>query len=218
VTISILLADDHAIVRHGLRALLETEPDFEVVGEVDNGLAAVETAEQLQPDVLVLDLMMPGLNGLDVARQTGRCSPQTRIIILSMYTAEAYVLQALRYGAAAYVLKKSSPSELVQAIREVLAGRSFLSQSLSVSAIENYQQKLKDLPPEPYDRLTAREREVFHLTAEGQTSAQIAARLSISPRTVEMHRHHLMQKLNLDTQADLIRYAIKLGILPLDNQ
>ena len=218
MTISILLADDHAIVRHGLRALLEAEPDFDVIGEVDDGLAAVTAVERLQPDILVLDLMMPGLNGLDVVRRARRRSPQTRIIILSMYSAEAYVLQALRHGAAAYVLKKSSPTELVQAIRAVLVGHSFLSQSLSVRAIEGYRQKLKDLSPEPYDRLTDREREVFHLTAEGQTSAEIAARLSISPRTVEMHRQNLMQKLNLNTQADLTRYAIKLGILPLDSQ
>jgi two-component system response regulator NreC len=147
MTISILLADDHPIVRHGLRALLEAEPDCRVVGEVDDGLEAVKQVERLQPDVLVLDLMMPSLTGLEVTRQTRQRSPRTRVIILSMYSNEAYVLEALRNGANGYVLKKSSPNELVQAIHEVVAGRSFLSKSLSERAIEVYRQKAKEVPP-----------------------------------------------------------------------
>jgi DNA-binding NarL/FixJ family response regulator len=217
MTITILLADDHPIVRRGSRALLEAEPEFRIIDEVDDGLAAVERAETLRPDVLLLDLMMPGLNGLDVTRQVGQRSPGTRVIILSMYANEAYVLEALRNGAAAYVLKKSSPDELVQAVHEVVAGRSFLSRSLSQRAIEAYKRKAQEIPPDPYDRLTNREREVLHLAAEGHTSAEIATRLSISPRTVEMHRSNLMRKLGLGTQADLIRFALQRGILPIDD-
>jgi DNA-binding NarL/FixJ family response regulator len=217
VSISILLADDHPIVRHGLRALLEAEPEFRIIDEVDDGLDAVERSENLRPDVLLLDLMMPGLNGLDVTRQVGQRSPGTRVIILSMYANEAYVLEALRNGAAAYVLKKSSPDELVQAVHEVVAGRSFLSRSLSQRAIEAYKWKAQEIPLDPYDRLTNREREVLHMAAEGHTSAEIATRLSISPRTVEMHRSNLMRKLSLSTQANLIRFALQRGILPIDD-
>ncbi len=217
MTISILLADDHPIVRHGLRALLEAEPDFRIVDEVDDGLDAVEQVERLKPDVLVLDLMMPGLNGLEVTRQVGRRSPGTRVVVLSMYANEAYVLEALRNGATGYVLKKSSPDELVQAVREVVAGQSFLSRSLSQRAIEAYKQKAQEVPPDRYDRLTNREREVLHLAAEGYSNADIATRLSISPRTVEMHRGNMMRKLGLSAQADLIRYAFQRGILPIEN-
>lgn len=218
MTISVLLADDHPIVRHGLRALLEAEPDIVVVEEVDDGLEAVERVAQLRPDVLVLDLMMPGLNGLEVTRQAGQRSPGTRVIILSMYSSEVYVLEALRNGAAGYVLKKSSPDELVQAVREVAAGRSFLSRSLSERAIEVYRQKAQEVPSDPYDRLTNREREVLHLAAEGHTSADIANRLYISPRTVEMHRGNMMRKLGLSTQTDLIRYALQRRILPMEDE
>jgi DNA-binding NarL/FixJ family response regulator len=217
MTISIVLADDHPIVRHGLRALLEAEPDFRIVDEVDDGLDAVERVERLQPDVLVLDLMMPGLNGLEVTRQVGLRSPGTRVVVLSMYANEAYVLEALRNGATSYVLKRSSPDELVQAVREVAAGRSFLSRSLSQRAIEAYRQKAQEVPPDRYDTLTNREREVLHLAAEGHSNADIAARLSISPRTVEMHRRNLMRKLDLSAHGDLIRYAFQRGILPMEN-
>ncbi len=218
MTISILLADDHPIVRRGLQALLDAEPDLEVVGEAKDGLEALQAVERLQPDILVLDLMMPGLNGLDVARQTGQRSPQTRVIVLSMYATEAYVLQALKNGAAGYVLKKSSPDELVLAIREVMSGRPFLSRSLSVHAIESYRQKAREMPEDPYDRLTNREREVLHLAAEGRTAPEIAERLCISPRTVEMHRRNMMQKLNLNSPADITRYALQRGILPLEEE
>jgi len=218
MSITILLADDHPIVRRSLRNLLEAEADFQIVGEAEDGLEAVEAVERLQPDVLVLDLMMPGLNGLDVALQTEKLSPNTKIIILSMYSTEAYVQQALRNGANGYVLKKSSPDELVQAVREVIAGRPFLSRTLSVRAIESYRQQAQEIPPEPYDDLTKREREVFHLAAEGHTNAEIADRLSISPRTVEMHRSNFMEKLQLKNQAELVRYAFQRGILPLETE
>jgi DNA-binding NarL/FixJ family response regulator len=211
---TIVLADDHTVVRQGLRAVLEAEPGFSVIGEVDNGLDVAKTMERLKPDVLIVDLMMPGLGGLEVTRQIPQCSPQTRVIVLSMYANEAYVLEALRNGASGYVVKDASAEDLRHAIREVVAGRRYLSPPLSELAIEAYVQKAKAAPLDPYETLTTREREVLHLAAEGHTNTEIAARLFISPRTVETHRAHLMRKLDLHSQTDLIRYALRRGILP----
>ena len=216
MTVSILLADDHPVVRQGLRALLEGESDFRIIGEVGDGLEASQLAERLQPDVLVLDLMMPGLNGLEVARQVSQRSPRTRIVILSMHSNEAYVLEALRNGATGYVLKDSSAADLVRAVREVTAGRRYLSPPLSERAIEAYTQKAKVAALDLCDTLTTREREVLHLAAEGHTNREIADRLHISPRTVEVHRANMMHKLGLRTQTDLIRYALRRGILPME--
>ena len=214
---TIVLADDHHIVRQSLRVLLEAETDFRVVGEAATGLEAVELIERLQPDILVVDIMMPELNGLEVTRQVKRRWPKTAIVVLSMHENEAYVVEALRAGASAYVLKKSTAQELVHAICQSLDGHLFLSPPLNERAIEVYVQKTQETPLDPYDTLTAREQEVLHLAAEGLSNTEIAARLSISPRTVEMHRGHLMRKLRLRTQTDLIRYALRRGILPLDD-
>ncbi len=167
--------------------------------------------------MLVIDLMMPGLSGLEVTRQVHQRSPRTHIVILSMYSNEAYVLEALKNGAAAYVLKGSSTADLVQAVREVAAGRRYLSPPLSERAIERYVQKAEYTVRDSYDTLTNREREVLHLAAEGLTNAEVADRLSISPRTAETHRANLMRKLGLRTQTDLIRYALRRGILPLND-
>lgn len=216
--ITIVLADDHQIVRQGLRAMLETEADFSILDEAGDGLAALQQVEQWQPKVLILDLMLPGLNGLEVARQVARHWPQIRVVILSMHANEAYVLEALRHGAAAYVLKESSMSDLVHAVREAVAGRRYLSPPLSEERMEVYLQKAQTAPLDPYETLTSREREVFQLVAEGYTSAEVAAHLVISPRTVEMHRANLMRKLNLRTQAELIRAALRRGIVALDNK
>lgn len=215
-TITIVLADDHHVVRQGLRSLLETEPDLQVVGEASDGLEAIQLVENLHPDILVLDLMMRGMNGLEVAREVGKRSTGTRIVILSMYDNEAYVLGALRAGAKAYVLKESSSDELVQAIREAIIGHRYLSSSLSERAIDAYMQKVEGNALDPYDTLTSREREVLHLAAQGCTNAEMAVRLFISRRTVEAHRANMMQKLGLHTQTDLIRYALQRGILPPD--
>jgi len=214
---TIVLADDHQVVRHGLRVLLEAEPEFRIVGEAGDGLEALEMLERLQPDVLVLDLMMPGMNGLEVTRQASQRSPRTGIVILSMHTNEAYVLEALRAGAKAYVLKSSTSDELVSAVREVAVGRRYLSSPLSERAIEAYTQRAEAAAMDSYEMLTTREREVLQLAAEGHTSAETAARLSISPRTAETHRANLMRKLGLRTQADLIRYALRRGIVPMEN-
>lgn len=214
---TIVLADDHHIVRQGLRALLEAEPDFRVIGEAGDGLEAASLVERLQPDVLVLDLAMPGLSGLETARNVRRRAPRTRVLILSMHADEAYVLEALRNGAAGYILKNSSPADLVLAVREVAAGRRYLGPPLSEYAIEAYTQKMRAAPPDPYETLTTREREVLHLAAVGHGNAAIAARFGISPRTVETHRAHLMNKLSLHNQAELIRYALRRRIILMDS-
>ena len=214
---TIVLADDHPVVRQGLRAVLEAEKDFRLIGETGDGLETVRLIERLQPDVLMLDLMMPGLGGLEVTRQVSQRSPRTRVVILSMHADEAYVLEALKNGATGYVLKESSADDLVRAIREVAAGRRYLSPPLSERAIETYVQRARDASLDGYESLTPREREVLHLAAEGHHNPEIAARLFISSRTVEVHRANLMRKLGFRTQTDLVRYALKRGILPLEN-
>ena len=216
MSIRILLADDHHLVRQGLRALLEEEPNFVLVGEAADATEVVQLTDRVRPDVLLLDLMMPGINGLAALRQVVKCAPKTRVIILSMYSNEAYVFEALRDGAAGYVLKGSRADELILAIREVMAGRRYLSPPLTEKIVEVYRQRqstggvLLDL----YDTLTTREREVIHLVGQGLGNAEIAGKLFISVRTVETHRANLMRKLNLHNHAELIRYALRRGMLP----
>ena len=212
--VTIVLADDHHVVRQGLRSLLAAEPDMQVIGETDDGLEAVRLVENLQPDILVLDLMMRGINGLEVTREVCQHSPKTRVIIFSMYDNEAYVLEALHAGARAYILKEATSDELVRAIRAVISGRRYLSSSLSEQAIEAYMKKVEKASLDPFDTLTTREREVLQLAARGCTNADIADQLYISRRTVEAHRANMMQKLGLRTQTDLVRYALQRGILP----
>lgn len=214
--VTVLLADDHPIVRQGLRHLLETQPEFKIVGEASDGLEASQMAERYRPDVLVVDMMMPGLNGLEVTRQVRQRSPATRIIILSMHNNDAYVLQALKGGAVGYVLKDSGPAEVVQAVMQVMEGRRYLSASLSENLIEMLVKQTGNLPKDPYEELTNREREVFQLTAEGRSSSEIAERLCISPRTVEVHRANLMDKLKLHSQMDVLRYAIRRGLVSVE--
>ena len=213
MTTTILLAEDHPVVRQGLRLLLESEPDFSVVGETGDGLEVPGLVARLRPDVLVLDLMLPGLGGLEITRRVTTQSPETRVVILSMHSDVAYVAGALEGGAAAYVLKKSTAGELVDAIRAALAGQQFLSAPMSAERVAQHRRqagRALDL----YDTLTRREREVLQLVAVGQTSAEIAVRLGISPRTVEMHRRNLVRKLELSGQAALVRYAIQRGLGP----
>lgn len=205
---TIVLADDHQVVRQGLRSLLEGEPGFAVTAEARDGIEAAETVDRLKPDVLVLDLMMPGLTGFEVIRLARRRSPLTRIVVLSMHADEGYVFEALRSGAAAYVLKDASAAELGMAVREVVAGRRYLSPPLSENAIEVYAAKTRGGTLDPYETLTTREREVLQLAAEGHGNPEIAARLSISVRTVETHRANLMRKLGLRNQTDVVRYAL----------
>lgn len=215
---TIVLADDHRIVRQGLRVLLSAEQDFDVIGEADDGREALELVRRLNPDVLVLDLMMPGLNGLEVARQLNKQAARVGVVVLSMHDDEGFVLEALANGVSAYVLKDSNSSDLVQAVREVAAGRRYLSPPLSDRAIETYQQMAKIGAMDRHETLTTREREVLQLSAEGYTNSEIAARLGISTRTAETHRSHLLHKLGLHTQSDLIRYALRRGIIPMEKK
>ena len=213
---TIVLADDHQIVRQGLRALLEAEPEFSVTGEASDGLEVAALVEQLEPDVLLLDIKMPGLNGLEVTRQVRRRTPNTNVVILSMYANEAYVMEALRNGAVGYVLKGASAADLVQAVKDVAEGRRYLSPPLSERAIEAYVQKAVASTPAALETLTDREREVLHFVVEGYKNSEIATKLEISPRTAETHRARMMRKLDLHTQADLMRFAIQLGLFPVE--
>ena len=214
--LTIVLADDHHVVREGLKSLLETELGCVVAGEAADGFAAAALAERLKPDVLVIDMMMPGLTGLEVTRRVRQRAPQTRIVVLSMHADESYVREALRAGATAYVLKESKAAEFVQAVREAAAGRRYLSPALSERAIEAYIQQTEAATSDLYELLTDRERDVLHLAAQGHTGAEIAERLSIGARTVESYRANLMRKLGLRTQTDLIRYALRRGIISLE--
>ncbi|MBI3921335.1 MAG: response regulator transcription factor [Armatimonadetes bacterium] len=209
---TLLLADDHEVVRQGMRRLLETERDLRVVAETGDGLEAVELVERHKPNVLIVDMMMPGLNGLEVTRQVQQSCPRTRVLILSMHANEAYVVEALRNGATGYALKDAASADLLKAVRSVAAGTRYLSPPLSDRLIEAYITKAA-ATEDPYDSLTDREREVLHLSAEGLTAADIADRLSLSPRTVESHRAHVMQKLELKNQTELIRYTMRRGIV-----
>jgi len=213
---AIVLADDHTIVRQGLRLLLEAEPDFSVVGEASDGLEVTGLVDRLRPDVLVLDLMMPGVSGLEVTRNVCQQFPETSVVILSMHADESYVLAALKNGAAAYVLKDAGADDLLQAVREVVQGRRYLSPPFSQVGIDAYTERAESTPLDVYDTLTSREREVLHLTAEGYSSTHVSGVLSISPRTAEAHRANLMRKLGFHSQADLIRYALRRGIISIE--
>jgi DNA-binding NarL/FixJ family response regulator len=212
--LTVVLADDHRVVRQGIRAMLEAEPDVRVIGEAGTGREALRLVERLGPDVLVLDLIMPELGGLEVVRQLKKLSPDTHVVILSMHKDESYVMQALKYGAAGYVLKDSGAEDLVKAVREAAADRRYLSPPLSDAAVDAYVKRGDAAAPDFYDSLSSREREVFHLAAEGYTNTEIGKRLFISPRTVEIHRANMMAKLGLRDRTQLIRYALRRGILP----
>lgn len=218
MSITILLADDHNVVRQGLRAVLDREADFSVVGEAVEGFEAVRLAERLHPDVLVVDLLMPGLNGIEVVRQVAERLPATRALVLSVESDERNVQEALTNGAAGYVVKDAPASELIEAIREVAAGKRHLSPALSELALSAYVKSSQSRENDTYRRLTAREREVLYLAAQGNTNAQIGKRLFISPRTVEIHRASLMRKLGLKRPVELILYAVRNGIVSWRDQ
>lgn len=211
--ITILLADDHIVVRQGLRSLIDSQADLKVIGEASDGQETIQLVQKLKPDVLVLDLMMPGLNGLEITRQVWRT---TRVLILSMHANEAYVIEALKKGASGYLLKDTTAIELTQAIRMIAAGQRYLSAPFSERAISAYVERAKTGSLDPYDALTSREREVLQLVAEGFSTMEISQRLSISTRTVEAHRANLNRKLDIHSHADLIRFAIRKGLLPME--
>jgi DNA-binding NarL/FixJ family response regulator len=217
MTVNVLLADDHPIVRQGLRNLLNSEPDFTVVGEASDGLIAIDLVDRLRPNVLIVDMMLPGLNGLEVIRRARHSLPALRVIVFSMQDADTYVVEALNLGASGYVLKDTGPAELVQAVREVLSGQRYLSPALSERLLDEFDlRRLGETTVDPYQRLSNREREVLQLAAEGCTSLEIASRLFISARTAELHRSRVMSKLSLHSQNELIRYALKRGLLSLE--
>ena len=214
---TVVLVDDHNVVRHGIKALLEAESDITVTGEAGTGVDAAQMVQQLRPDVLIVDLMLADMSGLAVIRQAKKKSPKTASIILSMYGNDCYVVEALQAGAKAYVLKDSSPEELLRAVREVAVGHRYLAPPISDRAIEAYLVRSEESKLDPYDMLSTREREVLHLAAQGLTSTETANKLCISPRTVEVHRARVMQKLGLHNRTELIHYAIRRGILPKDD-
>lgn len=207
-----IIADDHEIVRRGLRGILENEGSYKIVAEAADGLTAAQAVEKLKPNILILDLNMPRLHGIEVLRQTRASSPHTKVIVLSMHNDEPYVIEALRAGAMAYILKGSESTEISNALKEVLAGRRFLSATLSEWAINALVAKPAD-DADPLHSLTQRERMVLQLAAEGHSNAEIAEKLFISPRTAETHRTNLLRKLGLQTQTDLVRFAIRKGLI-----
>jgi DNA-binding NarL/FixJ family response regulator len=211
--IRVVLADDHPVVRKGIQAMLSLEPDMEIIGEAGDGPEALNIVARLRPDILVLDLSMKGLNGLEVTRRLTKDNPETHIIIHSIHNNECYVLDALKYGARAYILKENTDEDLIPAIREVNCGRRYLSRLLFERAIEAYTQKTGFKPADDFVQLSRREKEILLLVIQGLYSSQIAGRLLISPRTVEKHRANAMRKLGLHSQAELIRYAFREGFI-----
>lgn len=214
MSIRILLADDHTILRQGLRALLQAEPDFLLVGEAASGVEALQKVAALKPDVLVLDLAMPQLNGLEVIRRAPQFHPNLRTVILSMYAREAYVLEALQYPACSYVQKGSDSAELIKAIRLSAKGERYLGAPLTEEEVRNYQRQTR-AQDDPFNTLTGREREVLLLTIEGLNTNEIAERLLLSPRTVEAHRMRALNKLGLHSQRELLHYAVQRGLLSI---
>jgi DNA-binding NarL/FixJ family response regulator len=209
---TVILADDHDVVRRGIRSILEADANFKIVAEVADGLSAVQAVEKFKPTLLFLDLSMPRLHGLEALRQVRTASPNTKVMVLSMHNDEPYVIEALRAGAMAYILKGSESTEIARAMAEVTAGRRYLSAPLSERAITALTSRTPD-QSDPLNSLTPREREVLALAAEGMSMTEMAERLFISPRTAETHRTNLMQKLGLQSQTDLVRFAIRRGLI-----
>lgn len=216
MSITILLADDHRIFRAGLRPLLAAQADLTVVGEADDGLAALALAREKQPDVAVLDITMPGMNGLEVTRHLAREAPAVRVIILSMHSDRRYVLEALRAGARGYLLKDAGFEDLLVAVRAVAEGRLHLGSTVGEQVIRDYLSLVGDRQDGVFSVLTGREREVLQLLAEGLATKEIADRLSLSAKTVETHRKAVMDKLEIHSVAELTKYAIREGLTPLD--
>jgi DNA-binding NarL/FixJ family response regulator len=212
--IRVLVVDDHTILRVGLRMMLNAQPDIEVVGEASDGNQAVSEALRLIPDVILMDIAMPDCNGIEATRQVKRVQPETRVLVLTMHENEEYLFQTLRAGASGYILKEAADTELITAIRAVSHGRFYLSPSAQSIMVGDYLQRVRSGEEhDSYNALTEREREILKLVAEGYTNNQIAERLTISPKTVDTHRTHVMDKLNLHSRAELVKYAMRRGLL-----
>jgi len=216
VSVRVVVADDHQIFRDGLRALLVSRSDFEVVGEAQDGLEAIDLVTRLKPEILILDLAMPGLHGIEVARRLHDSNPETKIIVLSMHSDRRYVIEALRAGAVAYVLKEAGFSELSDVIKEVREGRLYLSPLVSEQVIKDYIRLAEVDEGSVFALLTAREREVLQLLAAGSATKEIAGELHLSVKTVESHRKQIMDKLEIHSVAELTKYAIREGLSSLD--
>jgi len=210
----ILLGDDHTLVRHGLRKILEEQPDWQVVGEASDGRDAVRQAQAVQPNVAILDIGMALLNGIEATRQIVRRSPDIQVLILSMHANEAYIIQALKAGAKGYLLKDSADTELVRAVAAVAAGKSFFSPAVAKVMLDDYVRHLSEKGiVDRLESLSEREREIFQLVAEGHSNKEVADLLSISPATVETHRAHVLQKLDVHSTAELVLYAVRRGVI-----
>ena len=207
--IRILLADDHAVVRHGFKMILGAQPDMEIVGEAGNGREAVELAADLRPDVVVMDVAMPELNGIEATRRLTAANPHARVLALSMHKDSVYVREILRAGARGYLLKDSGPADLVAAVRAIASGEGYLSPAVSDAVLNDYRKHVTD----PTDLLTSREREVLQMLAEGKTNKEIAVVLNLSVYTVDAHRGRIMEKLNLHSINELVRFAVRNGLV-----
>ncbi len=212
--IRILLADDHTILRAGLRMMLNAQPDFDVVGEAQDGRQAIQEAQKLQPDVILMDITMPDMNGIEATRQIKKLLPETKVLVLTMHEHDEYVFQALRAGASGYMLKEAADTDLISALRVIQNGQFYLSPTAQSVMVGDYLQRVRTgEEKDSYSSLTEREREILKLVAEGYTNNQIAERLIISPKTVDTHRTHVMDKLNLHSRAELVKYAMRRGLL-----
>ncbi len=216
MTVSIVIVDDHQIVRDGLRSVMEKEPDLTVVAEADNGRQGVEVCRRISPDVVVMDITMPDLNGIEATRRIKSESPDTKIIALSMHSDKRYVRRMIEAGATGYLLKESAIDEVVRAVKAVAAGGSYLSPEVADIVLEGYRKRPSGRPESTGPELTDREREVLQLLAEGKTSKEIAGALNVSPKTVETHRRQIMDKLDIHNVAGLTKYAIREGLTSVD--
>ena len=217
--IHLLLVDDHSVVRSGLRMLLENEEDFEILGEASGGLEAIELVQKLRPDMVLMDVQMSDMNGIETTREIKRLSPKTAVLTLTMYENEQYLLEMLKAGASGYVPKRAAPDELVDAIRTVQQGNVFLYPTVANLLVQNYldTQNGAEVDEKDIDLLTSREQEVLVLIADGLTNPEIAEKLFISVKTVDRHRENIMQKLDMHSRIDLVKFAIKNGLISLDD-
>ncbi|MEW5956781.1 MAG: response regulator transcription factor [Chloroflexota bacterium] len=213
--IKVLLAEDHTIVRKGLRSLLDNETEIQVVGEAEDGQQAIQKTVQMLPDVVVMDITMPVLNGLEATRQIKKLCPQVKVVVLTVHSTEEHIFQILRAGASGYVVKQGAVNELIEAIQTAYRGETYLSPAISRQVVDEYDRRA-EATKDRYDKLTGREREVLQMIAEGRTNREIAGRLHITIKTVEAHRAHLMDKLGLRSIAELTRYALRKGMIDQD--
>jgi len=216
MSVKILLADDHAIVRQGLRSLLEKEPDMEVIGEAEDGRKAMQLVRELEPDIVIMDITMPNLNGIDATHEIVSEFPKVKVVALSIHSHKQFIAGMLKAGASGYILKECLFDEFVQAIRTVIGGGTYLSPRITGVVLEDYMERLSTSPESQLDKLTVREHEVLQLLAEGKSTKQIAFELHVSPKAIEANRRQIMEKLDIHSVAKLTKYAIREGLTSLE--